>query len=189
MKKRISVKKVCKKDLKRAQIGILFFWWIKIIKIDFVRKILNIFFWICEKKVVYKKIWKKYRFWKKIGVWEWILGRLVGSGGQKWGFGPPKRGQNGIFCSALGFCAVRDPPLGGPKTGYRGSKIDWLGEKMVKNGEKWEKTIILALRRRRRPQTGTRSSFFGGKIYDFRFFYEKWGWKSLYGLKKWVTTV
>jgi len=34
---------------------------------------------------------------------------------------------------------------------------------------------MLALRRRRRPQTGTRSSFFGGKIYDFRFFYEKWG--------------
>lgn len=117
----------------------MFFWWIKIIKIDFGRKILNIFFWICEKKVVYKKIWKKYRFWKKIGVWEWILGRLVGSGGQKWGFGPPKRGQNGIFCSALGFLRCPGPPLGGPKTGYRGQKlIGWVKKwsKMVKNEEK-----------------------------------------------------
>ena len=147
------------------------------------------FFLDLGKKVVYKKIWKKYRFWKKIRDGGVNFGSAGWFGGSKWGVRTPKKGSKWDLLLSLRILRCPGPPLGGPKTGYRGSKIDWLGEKMVKNGEKWGKTIILALRRRRRPQTGTRSSFFGGKIYDFRFFYEKWGWKSLYGLKKWVTTV
>ena len=125
--------------------------------------------------ILEKNLWLGGEFW---------VGWLV-RGVEMGGFGPPKKGSL-LFLRIL---RCPGPPLGGPKTGYRGQKLIGWVKKWSKNGEKWEKTMMLALRRRRRPQTGTRSSFFGGKIYDFRFFYEKWGWKSLHGLKKWVTTV
>ena len=97
------------------------------------------FFGFVKKKLFIKKFEKNIDFGKKLAFGsEFLVGWLV-RGVENGGFGPPKRGQNGIFCSALGFCAVRDPPLGGPKTGYRGQKlIGWVKKwsKMVKNEEK-----------------------------------------------------
>lgn len=100
---------------------------------------MNIFFLDLWKKVVYKKIWKNIDFGKKFAIGRWILGRMVGSGGRNGGFGPPKRGRNGILGSDSGFCAVRDPPLGVQKLviGVKNWLVGWKnGQKMVKNEKK-----------------------------------------------------